>query len=157
MSSTAVISYPPPIDVPRSSESVEHENNNIQEGKENNVAIKTLVTSAEIDLLGLGDNKVVKGGATDIPVGGKPNEAVHISTNQSGVHENPNEIVYSFPPNLSVLNINGRMRFELVTVRENGRLQIFMVPYHCSQLVRSHLRNGRVTMWLLKDAHMDLV
>ncbi|CAI9300549.1 unnamed protein product [Lactuca saligna] len=157
MSSTAVISYLPPIDVPRSSESVEHKNNNIQEGKENNMAMKTLVTLKKIDLLGFGDDKVVKGGVTDILVGGKSNEVVQISPNQSGVDKSPNEIVYNFPPNLSVLNINGRMRFELVTVRENGRLQIFMVPYHCSQLVRSPLRNGRVMMWLLKDAHMDLV
>ncbi|KAL4558809.1 hypothetical protein LXL04_037011 [Taraxacum kok-saghyz] len=144
--STAVDSHSPPVDglhSPESildnkddekvEESVEHDNKNAQEG--------------------FGNEKAVHGGAADAPAGVQLNEAVQISPDQSqsGVDENRCEIIYSFPPDLSILNINGRMRYELVTVRENGRLQIFMVPYRCPQLVRSPLRNGRLRMWLVND------
>ena len=61
------------------------------------------------------------------------------------------KVSYSFPPELTVLNVNGRPRFDLVTKRENGRLTMFMVPNRSPQLVRSPGRNGRLKMWLLKD------
>ncbi|KAI3523773.1 hypothetical protein L1887_02167 [Cichorium endivia] len=164
MSSTAVDSHSPPVHVPQPSksvidnnddekleESVNHNNKNTQEGKNNSAATKTSVTMTKIDLSGLGNDTAVKGSATDVPAGGKSNAVVQISPDETGVDENRYEIICSFPPDSSVSNLNGRLRFELVTVRENGRLQIFMEPYRWPQLVRSPLRNGRLRMWLMND------
>ncbi|GKB27591.1 FANTASTIC FOUR 3-like protein [Tanacetum coccineum] len=86
-------------------------------------------------------------------------QAAEVDESKNGVKSDVKEVSfdekvkvgYSFPPELTVLNINGRPRFDLVTKRENGRLMMFMVPNRSPQLVRSPVRNGRLKMWLLSD------
>ncbi|KAK1358368.1 hypothetical protein POM88_051624 [Heracleum sosnowskyi] len=55
-----------------------------------------------------------------------------------------------FPPLLSSLNRNGRPKFSLQTVREEGRLQIMVVPNHFSEVVRTPQGGDRVRMEFLK-------
>ncbi|KAI3805970.1 hypothetical protein L1987_21858 [Smallanthus sonchifolius] len=151
MSSTADDSHSPPADVHRSTKSLNtDEDDELEEecGDQDNGNGDTLrnpVTLPEIDYLGLGNEEAVKGGAADVTAAEKSeSDLVPISPDRQ-------EVIYDFPPGLSTLNVNGRPKFELVTVRENGRLQMFMVPNLSPQLVRSPGRNGRLKMWLLND------
>lgn len=54
------------------------------------------------------------------------------------------------PPLLSSLNRNGRPRFSLESVREDGRLQILLVPNQFSEVVRTCQEGDRVSMELLE-------
>ncbi|CAL5353862.1 unnamed protein product [Camellia sinensis] len=56
----------------------------------------------------------------------------------------------NFPPFLSILNRNGRLRFNLSKVREDGRLQIIQVRNDWPEFVRSSPRAGQL---LIIDAH----
>ncbi|KAI3678970.1 hypothetical protein L6452_38274 [Arctium lappa] len=159
MSSTAGDSHPPPESVHddenEEERSTDHDDTKIvvDQDEKSTIALQNSVILTKIDLLGLENSgTAVNGGATDVTTGGKSKESVQISPDRMRGGENYRyEEVYDFPPDLSTLNINGRQRFDLVTVRENGRLQIFMVPNRWPQLVRSPLRDGRLRMWLLDD------
>ncbi|KAK1412540.1 hypothetical protein QVD17_33883 [Tagetes erecta] len=129
-------------------EYVDQSNENVRECsvRQNfNNALRNPAKTPEIDILGL---------ENDVTTKSKSNQ-VSISSNRIEIeedeHEHEEEVIYDFPPGLSTLNVNGRPKFELVTVRENGRLQMFMVPNLSPQLVRSPGRNGRLKMWLLND------
>ncbi|KAI5680347.1 hypothetical protein M9H77_01574 [Catharanthus roseus] len=52
----------------------------------------------------------------------------------------------NFPPILSSLNRNGRPRYDFIKMRENGRLQIHMVPNERPQLVSAIEPNVRLTL-----------
>ncbi|KAL1805587.1 hypothetical protein ACET3Z_028655 [Daucus carota] len=55
-----------------------------------------------------------------------------------------------FPPVLSSLNRNGRPRFGLEKVRKEGRLQMWVIPNHFSEVVRTLNYGDRVSMELLE-------
>lgn len=133
-------------------EYADQNNENVRErsvSQDFNNSLQNPVKLPEIDILGLENDVKVKSKSNQVPIS---SNRIEIEDNEhKHEHEHEDEKIYDFPPGLSTLNVNGRPKFELVTVRENGRLQMFMVPNLSPQLVRSPGRNGRLKMWLLND------
>ncbi|KAD6120158.1 hypothetical protein E3N88_11429 [Mikania micrantha] len=128
------------------------DNESVRERQDNGDSLQNPATLPETDLLGLGVEAEVNYDVTDAMATDNSKSELPISDDRNRVgDDDKHEVIYDFPPGLSTLNVNGRPRFELETVRENGRLQIFMVPNLSPQLVRSSARNGRLKMWLLND------
>ncbi|KAK1383920.1 hypothetical protein POM88_021655 [Heracleum sosnowskyi] len=58
--------------------------------------------------------------------------------------------VKMFPPLLPSLNRNGRPKYSLESVRREGRLQMWIVPNHYLEVVRTCQDGDRVSMELLE-------